>query len=213
MSENNIYPFVNLPLPYAYDALEPFVDEKTMRLHHDKHLQTYINNLNAAIEKAPRLKTLPLKHLIAYADRLPLPLRNTIKNNAGGVFNHRFYFDQLVNPSNGKPTDALFRAINHAFGTFDKFKTQLKNAALSVFGSGYAWLAADGCKLKIVTSANQDVPPCVTLLLNIDVWEHAYYLKHFNVRADYIDDLFQILNWDLIGKRYDDCISAEDMFS
>lgn len=203
--ENNIYPFVNLPLPYAYDALEPYIDEKTMHLHHDKHLQTYIDNLNAAIEKDPRLKHLPLKQLIAYSPKLPQPLQNAIKNNAGGVFNHRFYFEQLKNPTDDKPSGLLMQEIIRQYGTFDKFKKELKAAALSVFGSGYAWLVADGRKLKIITTKNQDVPLGVCLLLNIDVWEHAYYLKHYNVRADYIDDLLNIIDWNKIDQRYRDC--------
>lgn len=207
MTENNTYPFVNLPLPYGYDALEPFIDEKTMHLHHDKHLQTYIDNLNAAIEKEPRIKQLPLTQLICYADKLPQPLQSTVRNNAGGVYNHRFYFEQLTNPSDGKPTSALLREINRTFGTFDKFKSDLKAAALSVFGSGYAWLVADGRELKIVTTANQDVPLCYCSILNIDVWEHAYYLKHYNVRADYIDDLLQIINWKVVEERYNKCLT------
>ena len=206
MTENNTYPFVNLPLPYAYDALEPFIDEKTMRLHHDKHLQTYIDNLNAALEKEPRINRLPLKQLIAYADKLPQPLQNTIRNNAGGVYNHRFYFEQLTNPSDSIPTGALLREINKTFGTVEKFKSDLKAAALSVFGSGYAWLVVDGRDLKIVTTPNQDVPLNYCPILNIDVWEHAYYLKHYNVRADYINDLLQIINWNVVEQRYNDCI-------
>lgn len=209
MTENNTYPFVNLPLPYAYDALEPFIDEKTMHLHHDKHLQTYINNLNAAIESDPRLKQMTLMQLISYADKLPQPLQNTIRNNAGGVFNHRFYFDQLKNPSDGKPTGALLYEINRTFGTFDKLKADLKAAALSVFGSGYAWLVWDRCELKVVTTANQDVPPVDCPILNIDVWEHAYYLKHYNLRADYIDDLLQIINWTVAEERYNQCIKKQ----
>lgn len=206
MPENNTYPFINLPLPYGYDALEPYIDEKTMHLHHDKHLQTYINNLNAAIEKDPRLKQMPLKQLIGYADKLPQPQQNAIRNNAGGVYNHRFYFDQLANPSDGKPSGALLREINRTFGTLDKFKSELKAAALSVFGSGYAWLVVDGRELKIVTTANQDVPLKYCPILNIDVWEHAYYLKHYNVRTDYINDLLQIINWKVVEERYNKCL-------
>ncbi len=202
MLENNIYPFVNLPLPYGYDALEPYIDEKTMRLHHDKHLQTYINNLNAAIEKQPRLKPLPLKRLIEYACDLPQPLQDEIRNNAGGVLNHRLYFEQLENPSDANPTGALMREIVMEFGSVDAFKAELKAAALSVFGSGYAWLVADGKKPKIVTTANQDVPINCRLLLNVDVWEHAYYLKHYNLRADYIDDLLRIIDFTKVEARY-----------
>lgn len=203
MLENNTYHFINLPLPYAYDALEPYIDEKTMHLHHDKHLQTYINNLNAVLEKTPRLKMLPLKSLIEYSCKLPQPLRDEVRNNAGGVFNHRFYFEQLKNPSDGKPTGELMKAIEKEFGSFDSFKEKLKAAALSVFGSGYAWLVADGKKLKITTTANQGVPQHYRLLLNIDVWEHAYYLKHYNVRGDYIDDLFKIIDYDKVAERYE----------
>ena len=204
--QNKTYPFINLPLPYSYDALEPYVDEKTMKLHHDKHLQTYINNLNAAIENEPRLKLMPLKQLIAYADKLPEPQQTAVRNNAGGVFNHRFYFDGLANPTDGKPTGKLLRAIERSFGSFSKFKADLKAAALSVFGSGYAWLVADGKDLKIITTPNQDVPLQYCLLLNIDVWEHAYYLKHYNVRADYIDDLFNVINWKKVEERYNKCM-------
>ncbi len=206
MQENNMYPFVNLPLPYAYDALEPYIDEKTMRLHHDKHLQTYVDNLNAAIEQDPRLKQLPLKQLIAYADKLPQPLQNAIRNNAGGVYNHRFYFDQLTNPSIVRPDGKLMQDINQTFGGFDKLKSELKTAALSVFGSGYAWLVVADKKLKIVTTPNQNTPLPECPILNIDVWEHAYYLKHYNVRADYINDLFDIINWDKAEERYEKCM-------
>lgn len=210
MTENNTYPFVNLPLPYAYDAMEPYIDEQTMRLHHDKHLQTYINNLNAAIEKDPRLKLLPLRQLIAYADNLPQPLQTAVRNNAGGVYNHRFYFDGLKNPSDGTPSGELLREIKKSFGTFENFEAELKAAALSVFGSGYAWVVADGNALKIVTTANQNVPDgkyCP--ILNLDVWEHAYYLKHFNVRADYIDDYFNVINWSKVEERYRECMARE----
>lgn len=206
MQENKTYPFVNLPLPYAYNALEPYIDEKTMQLHHDKHLQTYINNLNAALAKEPRIQQLPLKQLIAYSDRLPQPQQNVIRNNAGGVYNHRFYFDQLTNPSDGMPKGQLLQAINRSFGTFGNFKNEFKNAALSVFGSGYAWLVVDGAMLKIVTTPNQNTPLNYCPILNIDVWEHAYYLKHYNLRADYIEDFFKIINWNVVTERYRDCL-------
>ena len=149
---------------------------------------------------------MPLSQLISYADKLPQPLQHAVRNNAGGVYNHRFYFDQLTNPSAGKPTGALLREINRTFGTVDKFKNDLKAAALSVFGSGYAWLVSDGRELKIVTTANQDVPLNYCPILNIDVWEHAYYLKHYNVRADYIDDLLKIINWKVAEERYNKCL-------
>lgn len=209
MPVNNTYPFVNLPLPYKYDALEPYIDEKTMELHHDKHLQAYIDNLNAAIEKEPRLKQMPLKQLVAYAATLPEPLRSQILNNAGGVFNHRFFFEQLESAQNSEPTGELMQAIDRSFGSFEKFKADFRAAAMSVFGSGYAWLVADGKNLKIITTENQDIPLKDCLLLNADVWEHAYYLKHYNVRADYLDDLYNVIDWKTVEQRYQKCLRTQ----
>ena len=201
---NNHYPFINLPLPYGYDALEPFIDEKTMYLHHDRHLQTYIDNLNAALREHPNLQDLSLTQLIRSAYRLPQPLRTAIRNNAGGVYNHRFFFEGLKNPSDDRPSGELADAIAGSFGSLDAFLELFKKAALSVFGSGYAWLVTDKTKLSIVTTANQNTPIEHGLepILAIDVWEHAYYLKHYNVRADYIDDWMQIINWKQAEKNY-----------
>lgn len=201
---NNHYPFINLPLPYGYDALEPFIDEKTMYLHHDRHLQTYIDNLNAALREHPNLQDLSLTQLIRSAYRLPQPLRTAIRNNAGGVYNHRFFFEGLKNPSDDRPSGELADAIAGSFGSLDAFLELFKKAALSVFGSGYAWLVTDKTKLSIVTTANQNTPIEHGLepILAIDVWEHAYYLKHYNVRADYIDDWMRIINWKQAEKNY-----------
>ena len=195
---NNYYPFVNLPLPYEYNALEPFIDEKTMHLHHDKHLETYINNLNAVLQENPRLQKMSLEQLIRNASRFPKELQTAVRNNAGGVYNHRFFFDTLANPANREPTGNLARAISCRFGSFNAFRDEFKKAALSVFGSGYAWLVSDRGVLRIITTPNQNSPIEQNLcpILAIDVWEHAYYLKHYNVRADYIDDWLQIINWD-----------------
>ena len=201
---NNHYPFINLPLPYGYDALEPFIDEKTMYLHHDRHLQTYIDNLNAALREHPNLQDLSLTQLIRSAYRLPQPLRTAIRNNAGGVYNHRFFFEGLKNPSDDRPSGELADAIADSFGSLDAFLELFKKAALSVLGSGYAWLVTDKTKLSIVTTANQNTPIEHGLepILAIDVWEHAYYLKHYNVRADYIDDWMRIINWKQAEKNY-----------
>lgn len=201
---NNHYPFINLPLPYGYDTLEPFIDEKTMYLHHDRHLQTYIDNLNAALREHPNLQDLSLTQLIRSAYRLPQPLRTAIRNNAGGVYNHRFFFEGLKNPSDDRPSGELADAIAGSFGSLDAFLELFKKAALSVFGSGYAWLVTDKTKLSIVTTANQNTPIEHGLepILAIDVWEHAYYLKHYNVRADYIDDWMRIINWKQAEKNY-----------
>ena len=199
---NNYYPFVNLPLNFAYDSLEPYIDEKTMHLHHDRHLQTYIDNLNDVLKDNPRLQRLSLEQLIISADRLPCKLRDKVKNNAGGVFNHRFFFDGLRNPSENQPSGALEEKINRQFGSFSEFKAEFKKAALSVFGSGYAWLVGNGCGLKIITTPNQNCPIAQGFrpIITVDVWEHAYYLKHYNLRGDYIDDWFKIINWEQAEK-------------
>lgn len=201
---NSHYPFVNTPLPYAYDALEPFIDEKTMHLHHDRHLQTYIDNLNRLLEENPALQRYSLEQLLSVWRRLPCHLRIPVRNNAGGVYNHRFYFDGLSEPGVSRPAPRLFQEMTRQFGSPENFKTQFKDAALSVFGSGYAWLLSDRGTLKIVTSANQDTPwgGALTPVLNIDVWEHAYYLKHYNVRAAYIDDWFRVINWEQAECRF-----------
>lgn len=203
MSKNDIYPFENLPLPSGNAAYEPYIDAQTMHFHHDRHLQTYTDDLNAAIEQNPHLKQYALAELIRRADELPQPLNNTVRNNAGGVFNHRFYFEQLSKTADVQPSKALSAVIVENFGSFDELESRLKKAALSVFGSGYAWLVADGDSLEIVTTANQDVPSGCPLL-NIDVWEHAYYIKHRNLRGDYIDDLLRIIDWNVVEARLND---------
>ena len=205
------YRFVNLPLPYSYTAMEPYIDVQTMYLHHDKHLQTYIDNLNKALKDAPRLQRISLEELLFYADELPEELRVPVKNNGGGVYNHRFYFSGLSNDE-GVPSVYLLDAIVRDFGSFESFKDQFKAAALSVFGSGYAWLVAGrGGRLKIITTMNQDtpIPLSVCPILNIDVWEHAYYLKHKNVRADYVDDWFHVVNWKKAAENYAICCGAK----
>lgn len=201
---NNFYPFVNTPLPYAYNALEPYIDEKTMRLHHDRHLQTYIDNLNKLMDENPALQQFSLEELLTRWCRLPQHLQIPVRNNAGGVFNHRFYFNSMKEP--GAPCEAprLFDEMSLQFKSPEDFKSQFKEAALSVFGSGYAWLVSHGGRLKIITTATQNTPPLnsMTLLLNIDVWEHAYYLKHYNMRAAYIDDWFHLINWEAVEGRF-----------
>ncbi|MDO5558462.1 MAG: superoxide dismutase [Oscillospiraceae bacterium] len=202
--ENNKYPFINLPLPYEYDALEPYIDRKTMHLHHDKHLQTYIDKLNKAIENQPKLQNLTLDQLIRYAPQLPCALKKEIRNNAGGVFNHRFYFNIMQNYCEQEPTGRLAYAICQKFGSYDGFKEEFKKAALGVFGSGYAWLVYDRGKLMITTTANQDTPIEKNLLplVCIDVWEHAYYLKYYNVRAEYVENWMKLINWSYIQQLY-----------
>lgn len=205
------YPFVNEPLPYAYDALEPYIDEKTMHLHHDKHLQTYIDNLNKILEGYPEFQEWALEQLLFNIASLPAEIQTGVKNNAGGVFNHQFYFDNLKNPS-GEPVGLLSEAITEDFGGFAAFKDKMKAAGLSVFGSGYAWLAVNALgRLTIVTTANQDTPLPLGLcpVLNLDVWEHAYYLKNFNVRANYIENWFHVVNWEQAERNYRFCLGEE----
>ena len=195
---NNHYPFELKPLPYAYNALEPYIDEKTMHLHHDKHLQTYVNNLNSTLKDYPELQSWSLEQLLYYYDLVPDIIRTAVVNNAGGIYNHQLFFAGLINPQpKSTPTGSLLQAIIADFGTWDNFKAEFKKQALAVFGSGYTWLAvcARG-KVLIINTKNQDtvLPQNIYPVMLIDVWEHAYYLKHYNVRADYIDAWFSVIN-------------------
>lgn len=205
---NEHYPFVNPPLPYAYDALEPYIDTKTMHLHHDRHLQTYVDKLNSTLKDYPELHSWSLEQLIYNADRLPAAIRQSVINNGGGVYNHIFYFNGMSNSQTRWQAGMLYNAIVRDFGSVETFYDEFKQQALSVFGSGYAWLVVDqNGKLKIVTSANQDTPIVQNLcpVAVIDVWEHAYYLKHYNERAAYIDDWFNVANWERAGELYMSC--------
>lgn len=210
MPMNEPYKFINTPLPYPYNALEPYIDEKTMWLHHNRHLQTYIDNLNNALSKNPALWNWTLEELITNTASLPEDIRTAVAHNGGGVFNHQFYFSNLANPAPQQPFGNLNEGIRNKFRTYVSFQAQFKEAALSVFGSGYAWLVVNALgQLDIMTTKNQDTPLSLGLspILNIDVWEHAYYLKHYNVRADYIDDWFRVVNWNNANKNYMRCIS------
>jgi Fe-Mn family superoxide dismutase len=182
-----------------------------MHLHHDKHLQTYVNNLNAALKDYPQFQTWSLEQLLYYSDRLPEQIRTAAINNGGGVYNHNFYFANLspAQQQNASSGD-LLDAINNSFGSVDAFKDEFKKQALAVFGSGYTWLVInpDG-NLEIINTKNQDtvLPLNACPIMGIDVWEHAYYLKHYNLRADYIDDWFKIVNWPQAKSNYMRCIS------
>ncbi|EKF52287.1 superoxide dismutase [Lactococcus garvieae] len=191
-------------LPYAYDALEPFFDEETMHLHHDKHHQTYVNNLNAAIEKHPEFFDKTVEELVAYLDRLPEDIRVAVRNNGGGHLNHTMFWEWLAPNAGGAPTGEIASAIDEAFGSFDDFKAEFKTAATGRFGSGWAWLVLDYGKLKVVSTANQDNPISDGQIpvLGLDVWEHAYYLKYHNVRPDYIEAFFNLINWDKVNELY-----------
>lgn len=201
---HNYYPFVNYPLPYAFCEMEPFIDIQTMYIHHNKHLQTYVDNLNRTLSQYPALQKISLEKMLTDIGQLPKEAQQPVRQSGGGVFNHRFYFAGLVN-ERMQPSGQLREQILKQFGGIDVFLEQWKKAALSVFGSGYAWLVMDaGKNLQIMTTANQDTPLECHLkpLLVIDVWEHAYYLKHKNLRADYIDDWLQLVNWERAEELY-----------
>lgn len=199
------YRFENPPLPYSYKAMEPYIDIQTMYLHHDKHLQTYVDNLNKTLQDYTFLHNFTLEQLLENLASLPMEIRTAVKNNAGGVYSHILYFKELKNPAPSVPVGDLAKAIDKKFGSLEKLKKQFKEEALAVFGSGYAWLVADSKgDLQIVQTANQDTPLAKNLfpLMNVDVWEHAYYLKHHNLRTCYIDDWFQVLDWEFVSNRY-----------
>lgn len=201
-----MYPFTVKPLPYAYDALEPYISAQIMHLHHDRHLKTYVENLNKALEPCPQLQGLALERLIVKAPSLPSRLRLPICRNAGGVYNHQFFFDGMAPASGQHPTGLLSTAIDRCFGSASEFQRQFTKAALDVFGSGYAFLVrcGDG-RLKIITTANQETPLTRGLqpILNLDVWEHAYYLEYYNVRADYVAAWWNVVNWEMAAWRYE----------
>ena len=208
MSEH--YPFENLPLPYAYNALEPYIDEKTMHLHHDKHLQKYTDTLNSLLKDSPFLQTMALPQLLCTTSRLRPQIGIPIARNAGGVYNHRLYFNNLSPEPNQTPSRELSLGIDKAFGSFEAFRVKFESAAQSVFGSGYATLVCGSHgDLSIVTTANQETPfPLGKVpLLTIDVWEHAYYLKHYNKRDDYIKDFWTVINWNWVSEQYKLCFS------
>lgn len=195
------YPFVNPPLPYAYDALEPYIDTKTMELHHDRHLQTYVDNLNTILGDYPEYQNFSLEQLLLYPELLSPQIQTAVKNNAGGIYNHIYYFFTLKPPAQltDYKNNRLLPRLAIQYGSVAAFLEVFLNTGLSVFGSGYAWLVLDsGGLLKIITTANQDTPPGNNLypLLPLDMWEHAYYLKHYNKRTDYIRDWMQLINWD-----------------
>ena len=190
-------------LPYAFDALEPFIDAKTMEIHYTKHHQGYVNNLNAALEKEPSV-TADLETLLKDLDALPESIRGAVRNNGGGHFNHSFFWPQLkVNHQEG-PHGNILNAMNDTFGNFQGFKDAFAKAAATRFGSGWAWLIKNNQgALEVVSTPNQDTPLTLgTPLLGLDVWEHAYYLNYQNRRPDYIQAFFSIVDWNLIEERF-----------
>ena len=196
--------FVLPPLPYANDALEPHIDAKTMEIHHDKHHNTYVTNLNNALKDSPKLLEMSIEELVANLDKVPESARTAVRNNGGGHANHSLFWE-VLGANGGEPTGALAQAINSAFGSLDALKEQMGTAGAGRFGSGWAWLVAapDGT-LTISSTPNQDSPLMEgkTPIFGIDVWEHAYYLKYQNLRPAYLKAIFNVVNWDAVAKRY-----------
>jgi Fe-Mn family superoxide dismutase len=193
------------PLSYPYEALEPHIDAGTMRFHHDKHHATYVKNLNAALDKHPELKSRTVEQLLRDLNSVPEDIRKTVRNNGGGHVNHSMFWRIMKPKGGGEPTGAIASAINQNFGNFAAFKKQFNEAGASRFGSGWAWLVRtkDG-KLAVTSTANQDSPLSEGNypIMGNDVWEHAYYLKYQNRRADYLDAWWNVLNWDEINRRF-----------
>jgi Fe-Mn family superoxide dismutase len=190
-------------LPYAFEALEPHIDAQTMQIHHGKHHQAYINNLNAALESHPELQGKSVEDLIKDLNALPEAIRTAVRNNGGGHANHSLFWTLMAPNAGGAPTGKAADAITGAFGSFDSFKEQFGKAATTRFGSGWAWLVSSSGKLAIESTANQDSPIMEgkTPLLGLDVWEHAYYLKYQNRRPDYIAAFWNVVNWETVNGR------------
>jgi len=192
------------PLPYDFAALEPHIDAKTMEIHHGKHHQTYVNNLNAAIEKAPELASKSLEDLMRGVNKLPDSVKTAVRNNGGGHWNHSLFWQLMSGKAGGEPGGNLGNAIRSAFGDFAKFREQFSAAGVGRFGSGWAWLINNGGKLSITSTPNQDNPLMEgqNAILGLDVWEHAYYLKYQNRRPDYITAWWNVVNWKEVEKRF-----------
>jgi superoxide dismutase, Fe-Mn family len=191
-------------LPYDYDALEPHIDEATMKVHHDKHHQAYVDKANAALEGTEWVGK-PIEDVLSDLGSLPSDKQTAVRNNGGGHYNHSLFWESMSPDGGGAPSGALGEAIDAAFGSYDDFKAKLKETGVGQFGSGWAWLVHDGSGVAIVGSANQDNPISQgqTPLVGVDVWEHAYYLKYQNKRPDYIEAWFETVDWDKVAERYD----------
>jgi Fe-Mn family superoxide dismutase len=191
------------PLPYDYAALEPHIDEQTMRLHHDKHHQAYVDKANGALDGTEH-EGRPIEEVVANLDSLPADIKGVVRNNGGGHLNHSLFWESMSPDGGGEPSGDLASAIDDAFGSFDAFKEQFEAAGLNQFGSGWAWLVVDGGALKVTSSANQDNPVTngQTPLLGNDVWEHAYYLKYNNRRPEYLKAWWNVVDWGKVAERF-----------
>lgn len=191
------YPFTLNPLPYKPNDLEPYIESETIILHHQVLQQRYVDNLNIALSRYPQYQDWSLKALVAYSDTFPPVLKNDIQKYAGGIFNHDIYFNSMK-PGGSTPTTETLQQINQYFGSFENLKKGIKLSALSVFGSGYTWLICNGaCQLQLINTANQDTPPLtiVSPLLNLDMWEHSYYLQYKTSKEQYVDNWMKVVDW------------------
>ncbi len=197
-------PYEVPPLPYDYGALEPHVDEQTMRLHHDKHHQAYVDKANAALEGTEWAER-PIEEVLRNLEQLPEDKRTVVRNNGGGHYNHTLFWEIMGPEGGGEPQGSLAEAIEQSFGNFDAFKQELSDAAVNRFGSGWAWLVVDGSDLKVTSTPNQDAPIIEgqTPILGIDVWEHSYYLKYQNRRPEYVQAWWNVVNWPEVARRYE----------
>ncbi len=191
-------------LPYAVDALEPYIDAQTMTIHHDKHHQTYVTNINGALEKHPELAGKSLEDFLRDLNAVPEDIRMVVRNHGGGTFNHNLFWEIMAPKAGGAPKGALAKVIDSAFTSFDNFKAEFEKAANGRFGSGWAWLVKKGEAISIVSTPNQDNPLSdgLTPILGLDVWEHAYYLKYQNRRAEYVTNWWNVVNWDAVAARF-----------
>ena len=196
-------------LPYDYAALEPHIDEQTMRLHHDKHHQAYVDKANAALE-GTEWADKPIEEVLQSLDQLPEDKRTPVRNNGGGHYNHTLFWEIMGPDGGGEPDGALGEAITQTFGDFDSFKQEIADAAVNRFGSGWAWLVADGSSLSVSSTPNQDAPIMEgkTPILGLDVWEHAYYLNYQNRRPDYVAAWWNVVNWPEVARRYESVVGA-----
>lgn len=199
------------PLPYDYNALEPYIDAETMRFHHDKHHAGYVNNLNAAVDKYPELKRLSAEELLRNISKVPKDIRTTVRNNGGGHVNHTMFWEIMSPDGGGEPTGAIATAINQIFGSFDAFKQQFNDAGSKRFGSGWAWLVRNNeGKLQVISTANQDSPLMEGMypILGNDVWEHAYYLNYRNNRGEYLKQWWNVVNWQEVNNRFEKAMAG-----
>ena len=197
-------PFQLAPLPYAVDALEPHLDARTMEIHHDRHHQAYVTNLNKAVTGQEMLAGKAIEELVKNLDTVPEAIRTAVRNHGGGHYNHALFWSMMKKGGGGTPKGALAKAIEQRFGSFDTFKTAWSEASMKIFGSGWTWLVLSGGKLEITSRPNQDNPLSQNqpVLLGLDVWEHAYYLKYQNKRADYVAAFFNVIDWDFVAERH-----------